>query len=286
MSVRIGFKTSQTDVDWPTLLALWELADQELTVFDSGWIFDHFVSPRHGGGSHEGWTTLAALAARTRRLQLGHLVVGNTHRHPALTAKMGAALDHISAGRFVLGLGAGWHEGEHAMYGWNLPPIGERMAMLDAAVQIIQGMWRSPTSFSFEGAGYRVAAARCDPAPHTPDGPPVWLGTQGLQRGLRIVAERAQGWNSTKDLAAFRQKREVLLRHCEAVGRDPAEIEVSTKVSLAESRSRTDELLAESISFIEAGVHHLVLQLPPALGPDALKRLAHEVAEPLRERFG
>jgi len=283
--VKIGFKTSQTDVDWPTLLATWELADQELHVFDSGWVFDHFVSlSTPDGGSHEGWTVLAALAARTRRLQLGHLVIGNTYRHPALTAKLAATLDHIAPGRFVLGLGAGWHEREHAMYGWRLTPIGERITMLDAAVQICQGMWREPDGFSFSGAGYELVDARCHPPPVTPGGPPIWLGTQGKQRGLRIVAERAQGWNSTRGIGAFREKHDALLRHCESVGRDPATIEISSQSFLGDGG--TAELLDQASAFVEAGVDHMVLGMPAAQGPETLRRLATEVAEPLRERFG
>ena len=113
VGMKIGFKTSQTNVDWPTLAATWELAD-ERPILDSGWLFDHFVAlGEGGGGSHEAFTMLAALAARTTRLQLGHLVLSNTYRHPALTAKSAATVDHIAPGRFVLGLGAGWHEGEH-----------------------------------------------------------------------------------------------------------------------------------------------------------------------------
>src|SRR6187397_1358802 len=112
--MRIGFKTSQTNVDWPTLRETWQLGDT-LEVFDSGWIFDHFVALGD------------ALAVLTMRLQFGHLVIGNTYRHPAVVANMGATLDHLAPGRFVLGLGAGWHEEEHAMYGMELPPIGERI---------------------------------------------------------------------------------------------------------------------------------------------------------------
>lgn len=282
--MRIGFKTSQTDVDWPTLLATWELGD-ELEVFDSGWVFDHFVSlSRPDGGSHEAWTTISALAARTRRLQLGHLVLGNTYRHPVLTAKAAATLDHIAPGRFVLGLGASWHEREHAMYGWRLPPIGERISMLDAAVQICQGMWRSPDAFSFSGAGYELTDARCAPPPLTAGGPSIWLGTQGKQRGLRIVAERAQGWNATGDVAAFREKRDSLLRHCEAAGRDPATVEVSAQVFLRDRPTR--HLLEDASEFVNAGVDHMILVMPAAAGPDGLRRLGEEVATPLRERFG
>ncbi len=281
--MKIGFKTSQMDVDWPTLLATWELGD-ELTIFDSGWIFDHFVALwDSGGGSHEGFVTLAALAARTRRLQLGHLVLGNTYRHPALTAKAGATLDHVAGGRFVLGLGAGWHEAEHAMYGMRLPPIGERIDMLRSAVQVIKALWRSPDGVSLDAPPYRLSDAVCNPPPLTPGGPPIWLGTQGLRRGLRIVAELADGWNQTGDPATFVEKRDALLRHCEAVGRDPAEIEISAQVF---ARQGLAGQLETASAFARQGAGHIVLIVPAEQGPDGLRRMAHEVAEPLRERFG
>jgi len=280
--MRIGFKTSQTNVDWPTLRATWELGDT-LQVFDSAWIFDHFVAlGPEGGGSHEAFALLGALAALTQRLQIGHLVLGNTYRHPALVANSGATLDHVSNGRFVLGLGAGWHEEEHAMYGMVLPPIGERITMLDSAVRVIKALWESPGGVSLDAPPYRLVDALCDPAPLTPGGPPIWLGTQG-SRGLRIVAERADGWNQTGEPSTFLAKRDILLRHCEAVGRDPREIEIS-----AQSFLRGDDyatMLATAATFAEAGADHLILIMPAAQGPDGLQRMADEVATPLRERF-
>jgi alkanesulfonate monooxygenase SsuD/methylene tetrahydromethanopterin reductase-like flavin-dependent oxidoreductase (luciferase family) len=282
--VKIGFKTSQANVDWPTLLATWELAD-DMPVFDSGWVWDHFVAlGEAGGSSHEGWTLASALAARTRRLQLGHLVIGNTYRHPALLANMAATLDHVAGGRFVLGLGAGWHEAEHAMYGWRLPPVGERITMLESAVRVIRALWSSPTGVSLDAPPYRLVDAVCDPPPLTPGGPPIWLGTQGMRRGLRITAELADGWNHTGDPATFDAKRDALLRHCEAVGRDPAEIEISAQGFL---RGGDYAALLETASgFARSGAHHLVLLFPANEGPDGLMRLAVQVAQPLRERFG
>jgi alkanesulfonate monooxygenase SsuD/methylene tetrahydromethanopterin reductase-like flavin-dependent oxidoreductase (luciferase family) len=280
--MRIGFKTSQTHVDWPTLLAVWELGD-ELTVFDSGWLFDHFVAPGDNGPAHEGWTALSALAARTQRLQLGHLVLANTFRHPAVLARMAATLDHVARGRFVLGLGAGWHEGEHAMYGLPLPPIGERITMLRSAVRLIRALWDSPTGATLEVPPYELHNGVCDPPPLTPGGPPIWLGTQGLARGLRIVAELADGWNCTGGFETFGEKRDALLRHCDAVGRDPATIEISAQVFGTEGAAAQ---LAEASEYADAGVHHLMLILPAKEGPDGLARLARDVAEPLRERFG
>jgi alkanesulfonate monooxygenase SsuD/methylene tetrahydromethanopterin reductase-like flavin-dependent oxidoreductase (luciferase family) len=281
--MKIGFKTSQTNVDWPTLRATWEAGDQ-MAVFDSAWIFDHFVAlGAGGGGSHEAFVTIAALAARTNRLQLGHLVLANTYRHPALVANSGVSMDHISNGRFVLGLGAGWHEEEHAMYGMTLPPIGERITMLESATRVIQALWRSPNGVSLEAPPYRLVNAVCDPPPLTPGGPPIWLGTQGMRRGLRIVAELADGWNHTGEPATFVEKRDALLRHCETVGRNPEEIEISAQAFLNEGHAR---LLEVATQFAQDGAQHVILVMPASDGPDGLAKLAREVAEPLRERFG
>jgi alkanesulfonate monooxygenase SsuD/methylene tetrahydromethanopterin reductase-like flavin-dependent oxidoreductase (luciferase family) len=281
--VKIGFKTSQTNVDWPTLCATWEAGDQ-MAVFDSAWIFDHFVAlGAGGGGSHEAFVTIAALAARTNRLQLGHLVLGSTYRHPALVANSGVSMDHISNGRFVLGLGAGWHEEEHAMYGMTLPPIGERITMLESATRVIQALWRSPNGVSLEAPPYRLVNAVCNPPPLTPGGPPIWLGTQGMRRGLRIVAELADGWNHTGEPATFVEKRDALLRHCETVGRNAAEIEISAQAFLNEGHA---SLLEVATQFARDGAQHVILVMPASDGPDGLAKLAREVAEPLRERFG
>ncbi len=280
--MRIGFKTSQTNVDVETLLATWELGDT-LDVFDSGWIFDHFVALGDYGGSHEGMALAGALAARTKRLQFGHLVLSNTYRHPPLVANMAATLDALAPGRFVLGLGAGWHEQEHEMYGIPLPPIGERITMLDSAVRVIKALFEQPGGVSLDAPPYRLTDAVLDPPPVTSGGPPIWLGTQGLRRGLRIVAERADGWNQTGDPATFTTKRDALLRHCEAVGRDPAEIEISAQVFV---RDDAADALRIATTFVEQGAGHVVLLMPAEQGPAGLQRLADEVAVPLRERFG
>jgi alkanesulfonate monooxygenase SsuD/methylene tetrahydromethanopterin reductase-like flavin-dependent oxidoreductase (luciferase family) len=225
-----------------------------------------------------------ALAVLTKRLQFGHLVLGNTYRHPALVANMGATLDHLASGRFVLGLGAGWHETEHAMYGMRLPPIGERISMLESAVRVIKALWQQPGGVTLDAQPYALHDAVCDPAPVTPGGPPIWLGTQGLRRGLRIVAQYADGWNQTGDPATFPEKRDALLRHCEAVGRDPAEIEISAQAFLRDGDH--EATLRTAATFVEQGADHVILIMPAANGPDGLRQLAERVAEPLRARFG
>jgi alkanesulfonate monooxygenase SsuD/methylene tetrahydromethanopterin reductase-like flavin-dependent oxidoreductase (luciferase family) len=279
--VKIGFKTSQTNVDWQTLKETWEAADA-MPVFDSGWIFDHFVALGDGGSCYEGWTILTALAATTRRLQLGHLVLGNSYRHPAVLARMGATLDVVAGGRFVLGLGAGWHEAEHAMYGLPLPPIGERISNLEGAVRVLRALWSSPGGVSLDAPPYRLADATCDPPPLTPGGPRIWLGGQKL-RGIGMAARLADGWNhSGGGLEAFTAQRDTLLRVCEAAGRDPGEVEVSVQVRAWGAPSR--EVLEAARGYADAGADHVILMLRAADGPDGLTRLAHEVAEPLRER--
>ena len=281
--MKIGFKTSQTDVDWQTLLEAWELGD-ELTVFDSAWIFDHFVSLSVSNGpSHEALTTLSALAARTHRLQIGHLVLSNTYRHPAVLARAGATLDHISGGRFVLGLGAGWHEQEHAMYGIEMPPIGERITRVRNAVRVMRALWSSPDGVSIDAPPYRLTDAVCRPAPLTHNGPPIWLGLQG-RRGLRIVAELADGWNSTGSIDAFAAKRATLLHECAAVGRDPKTIEISAQARLVDANHAA--LLEQGLRYAEMGLDHLVFIVPAQDGAAGIQRLADRVAIPLRERVG
>lgn len=288
MTVKLGFKTSQWGVDWPTLLATWELADS-LPSLDSGWLFDHFsgIVDRQptADGAHEGWTVASALAARTRRLRFGHLVLANTHRHPALLARMACTVDHVAGpDRFILGLGAGWLETEHDRFGWSLPPLAERMTMLETSVRIMKGMWSSPAGFSLVVGPYEVRDARCEPPPVTRGGPPIWLGTQGLRRGLRIVAEHADGWNANGEFAAYLEKREALLRHCEDVGRDPAEIEISAQV-MQEGRTPR-ELVDEANRLIAHGVRHVIFLIRASGGPKLLQALADEVIDPLRDAHG
>lgn len=281
--LKIGFKTAQHNVEWRTLLATWLLAD-EMAVFDSGWLFDHFVPLGDTRGtSHEGWTLAAALAAHTKRLQLGHLVLGNTYRHPALLARMATTLDHVAGGRFILGLGAGWHAEEHEMHGWRLPPPGERVAMLESAVRVIRALWSQPDGASVDAPPYSLVGARGNPPPFTPGGPPLWLGTQG-PRGLMIAARYADGWNQSGSPDTFAQKRDTLLRHCESIGRDPAEIEISAQAFLRDGDYGA--LVETATTYARAGVDHLVLIMPAGSGPDGLRRLVERAAQPLRDRLG
>ena len=217
--VLIGFKTSPQDVDWPTLDATWALAG-ELPVFESAWMNDHLSDPNleRYGSSWEPITLAAALARRVPGRWIGHAVLSNTFRHPAMLAKQATAMDLITGGRFILGLGAGWHEGEHDAFGIALPPIGERMSRLESAVRVIRALG-SPEAASEPGVTlddpyHPLRDALNLPPPMTPGGPPIWLGGQ-RPRGFRMAARLADGWvlaaSPEIGVDQFRARRDAIL---------------------------------------------------------------------------
>jgi F420-dependent oxidoreductase-like protein len=195
--------------------------------FDSVWVMDHFYQiPGMGDRTEpmiESYTLLGGIAARTSRVRLGTMVTGVTYRNPALLAKIVTTLDVISSGRAVLGIGAAWNEDEHRGYGFDFPPVAERMERLEEAVQICRAMFREEAP-SFKGKHYRIQEALNFPRPIRPGGPPILIGGSGERRTLRLVAQYADACNLFGDIDTIRHKLQVLERHCEAVGRDPAEI--------------------------------------------------------------
>jgi F420-dependent oxidoreductase-like protein len=206
-------------------------------------VMDHLYQI-HGVGPEtdpmlEAWTTLGGLAARTTTVRLSTLVTGVTYRNPAMLAKMVTTLDVISGGRAVLGLGAAWNEDEHRGYGFEFPPIGERMDRLDEALTICRAMFTEERP-SFEGRYYRIERALNSPRPIQPGGPRILVGGGGEQRTLKIAAKHADmtHWFPL-GLDALRHKTEVLERHCADVGRDPSTIErtMATPVLVAASEA-------------------------------------------------
>lgn len=175
----------------------------------------------------EPWTVLTALAPLTSTLRLGTLVTCNSYRHPSLLAKAVSCLDTISQGRVNCGLGAGWNELEHRAYGISFPSVGTRIARLREAVQVLRRLWTHERA-SFQGQYYTLEDALCVPKP-LQQPLPLWIGGQGEKKLLRLVAEEADGWNMVlgSSLEQVRHKLEVLQRHCDTVGRDPASIDKS-----------------------------------------------------------
>lgn len=277
----------------------------EATGFDGIWFADHFMPDAKNVDVPwaEAWTTIAALAREVPRVRLGTLVTGNTYRHPAVLAKMAATLDHISEGRLVLGLGAGWQENEHKAYGIPFYTVGERLARLDEACQVIRALFADGHA-SFSGRHYQLADAALVPKPvQTPL--PLLVGGGGEKVTLRIAARWADEWNVWGDVATLQHKMSVLDRHCADVGRDPAEIQRSAVALLFLSddadfvagvkkgatgrpviAGNTAEVTSIVRAYAEAGVDELVIPDFNLGKPDqkkvTLERFMKEVAPAVR----
>ena len=250
--IKFGVTLPQFGASWAEAKEMALLADE--AGFDSVWVADHFL----GVGADdplEAWTEMTAVAAVTRRVDLGFLVLCNNYRPPALLAKMAATLDHIANGRLVLGYGAGWFVQEYEAYGYDFPPVGTRLAQLEEGLRILKAMWteEQPT---FRGRHYRIASARCLPRPVRAPHPPLLIGGAGEKVLLRLVAQYANIWNN---MGMYHRevphKLDVLRRHCEHIGRDVAEIEVSQQtigaiaLSADEARRRT-EAVHQEVGFL------------------------------------
>jgi F420-dependent oxidoreductase-like protein len=174
----------------------------------------------------EGYTGLAYVAGVTQKLRMRVLVTGVTYRHPGLLAKTMTTLDVLSGGRAELGLGAAWYEREHRGLGVPFPPIAERFERLEEALQICLQMW-SPNNGPFEGKHYRLAETLCSPQPVSKPRPRIMIGGGGERKTLRLVAKYADACNLFGGPEEIAHKVEVLRRHCDEVGRDLREIEVT-----------------------------------------------------------
>jgi F420-dependent oxidoreductase-like protein len=194
----------------------------EATGWDGVYVADHFMPNGGAGPVLEAGATVTALAALVPRVRVGTLVLGNTYRHPAVLANMAATIDHISGGRLVLGVGAGWQQNEHEQYGIELPPVPARLDRFEEAVQVLRGLL-TRERFSFVGEHYTLTDATCEPKP-VQSPLPILVGGGGEKRTLRIVARHADEWNTWGTPETFEHKSSVLARHCAEVGRDPSTI--------------------------------------------------------------
>ena len=280
-TLSFGIKTAPQHTTYEAMLAVWQEADS-LPVFEHAWLFDHFA-PIHSdldGPCLEGWTTLAAFAARTTRLRLGLMVTGNTYRHPAVLAKIAATVDVISGGRLDLGLGAGWNEYEHASMGIPLYGTGERIRRLGEACEIIRRLFTQHLT-DFDGRYYQLKEARCEPKPVQQPYPPFVIGGGGEQLTLRVVARYADVWNfAGGSVETFQHKVRVLHEHCAAVGRDPTEIALSVQLPVDPANlPATTEAVQR---FVDAGATHIILNLRHPYPPGIATRLADDVIPHVR----
>lgn len=296
--ISIGIKTSPQAVDWPTLEAAWARIGEQ-AVFDSVWMNDHLTDigrPR-AGASWEALTALAALSHYVPGKWVGHAVLSATFRHPSVLAKAATVLDHATAGKFILGLGAGWFDLEHTPFGIPFPPMPERFDRFESAVRVIRALGSSAAAteagVTCPDPFYPLDAATNDPPPLTPNGPPIWLGGQ-KRRGIALAAELAQGWllpavtpdKSPTDLAYFADRRDSLLAALDAVGRDPGAFAFVAQVATGATRQSRREGLAGGLEAARLGATHIILGMPARLGAAGVDAVTREVAEPLRATLG
>ena len=302
--LRLGALCWNQYTDWPSLLAAGRRAEQ--LGFDTLWTWDHLypiVGSSHGP-IHEGWLTLAAWAQATERIRIGLMVGANTFREPTLTTKMATTLDHISGGRAILGIWGAWFEEEHIAYGLEFGEgFPERLRWLGEALPIMRGMLRGerPTA---GGPRYTARGIRNDPPP-LQERLPLLIGGGGEQVTLKLVAKYGDANNVGGGIEKVRRKEAVLLRHCESVGRDPAEIERTTGLGVVVIRDSRDEAIKvakgifehngkarpwtdqpvgtpEDVAafiapFLEIGYRHLVAGFPAPYDEESMTRLATEV---------
>lgn len=225
--LKVGVQLPEVEYEarWPALAEMARLAED--IGLDSVWIGDHYLYRDAGRsrGPWEAWTLLAALAARTTRVELGPLVAATAFHQPAVLAKFAATVDEISGGRLILGLGAGWNATEFAAFGF---PYAERVSRFEEAFTIIRTLLREG-AIDFDGRFYQLHDCELLPRGPRPDGPPILIGSSG-PRMLRITMAHAQSWNAWyttygNSPAGLAAQRELVDAACRDVGRDPAQVE-------------------------------------------------------------
>ena len=224
MALSLGVHVGQQNLSMAELRAVWRKLDATQVDWISAW--DHFYEAPPKGGTEphfEALATLGALAAETTHARIGCLVFYVGYRNPALLAKAATTLDHISGGRFELGLGAGWHIWEASAYGYPFPDVGTRLDMLDEAAEVVRRML-TEDRVTFSGKHFQTDDASCLPRP-VQARLPIWIGGLGERRTLEIAARRADGWNAAYVSAAeFGRLNKVLDHWCEVDERDPATV--------------------------------------------------------------
>lgn len=316
--IRFGLQVAPQQTSIEELKEVWQEA--EALGFDSLWTNDHLL-PSVGPSDEsnlESWTLLAAMATVTKRVQIGAMVTSNTFRHPAILAKMATTIDHLSNGRLVLGIGAGWFEREHQAYGVAFPSVKERTKALGESLEVITKLWTSTSPVSFKGQYYTLVDAPFMPKPIQKPYPPIMIGGIGEKRVLPLVARYAQMWNiPSLEPEKIAEKNKILEKACEKIGRNCAEIERSYLTPLyikadpseakgllerlAELRKVTVEEARRSVligdpaeirkqlqTYIDAGVTHFIINLrrPGLYDREGVRLFAKEVMPAFRKKSG
>jgi alkanesulfonate monooxygenase SsuD/methylene tetrahydromethanopterin reductase-like flavin-dependent oxidoreductase (luciferase family) len=295
--LKIGVQLPEVEylVRWPELRAMALTAER--IGLDSVWVGDHLLyrwpdaEPR---GPWEAWSTLAALAAVTERVELGPLVAATSFHNPGMLAKMAATIDEISGGRLILGLGAGWNETEYAAFGF---PFDHRVSRFEEAFTVIRRLLREGRC-DFEGRYYQLRDCELLPRGPRPHGPPLMVGSEG-ERMLSITLPHVDAWNAWFDwfdnsVEGYGELRERIDAACRAAGRDPAAVQrtVALYVAMpgatggrgdpsvpraAPLSGEPDALAGTLRAFAAEGVAHVQLVLDP-ITPDSVAALAPTLA--------
>jgi probable F420-dependent oxidoreductase len=296
--MKIGVQLPEVErvTRWPELRAMAEAAER--IGLDSVWVGEHLLYRYADGeerGPWEAWSLMAALAAATKRVEIGPLVACTSFHNPAVLAKQAATLDEISGGRLILGLGAGWNEVEYRAFG---VPYDHRVSRFEEAFTIIRSLLRDGR-VDFSGEYYAAPDCTLLPRGPRPNGPPLMVGSMG-ERMLRITLPHVDAWNCWyswfgNSVEGYLRLRDQVDAACEAVGRDPAEVErtaalfvafpdgVGRRTAFAEDvvggLSSEPARLAESLAaFADAGVAHVQLVLDP-ITIESIERLAPVVEQ-------
>ena len=289
--------------------ATWAEIKAVLDVMDAGrwtsvFAYDHFIPPWHRTDeimdheffdTLEGWSLLASVAAVTNTLQLGILVAGNTYRNPALMAKMAATVDVVAPGRVMLGIGAGWNVREHEAYGWEFPSMRERSDRLEEACELIRLLFHSGPEerVDYDGEYYKLKQAAFAPKAGSDKPIPIMVGGTGEKRTLKTLAMYGDIMNVIASPERVSHLSSVLERHCEAVGRDPSEIQKTVHVPIRiirdeqkakEARGENDWAMIGSPQyvidrigdFLEVGITEFTPQIRPQK-PEVYQELDEEV---------
>jgi F420-dependent oxidoreductase-like protein len=259
--VAYGIKTPPQHGSWADFLDVWRAAD-DIDLFESAWTMDHFypLTAPLDGTHLESWTVLAALAQATKRLRLGCMVNGMHYRHPAVTANAAVTVDHISGGRFNLGLGAGWYELESNAYGIPLGSLKERFDRFDEGLEVIVSLLTKEHT-DFNGRYYQLTRARCEPKP-VQSSIPIVIGGRGPKRTLPAAARWADMWDlaGPESPSQWKSTSDVLDEHCGAIGRNPSEIRRSVHLMWAEDADPS-AMAATAADYADVGVDLVIFSM-------------------------
>lgn len=257
----------------------------EAAGFDSLWVMDHYYQIAPGLGAKddpmlEGYTALSFLAPVTQRVDLGTMVSGVIYREPAFLVKTVSALDVLSGGRAILGIGAGWYEAEALGMGFRFPPLKERFERLEEALQIAKQMWAGDRA-PYHGKHYQLAEPINSPQPLRKPHPPILIGGSGEKKTLRMVAQYGDACNLFlgQGIDLLEHKLEVLQRHCDDLGRDYREIEKTTlsTVHLAEGEMTPGDLIETCQRLAGLGIQHAIFNMPNVHEIAPIERIGKEV---------